>query len=235
MRLRRTLYILLFLPAVSLAQSLQGVVVDATSHLPLFPVTVVNVNTQQVSYTDATGFYTLPAKQGDKIAFSYIGYKTIEKYKPLSVIISTLNISLERREYELDVVYLKPGQLSQYQLDSINRAETYKIQLDRRPPSILSPASAIAEKFSRKAKRTYQFQKDFALGEIEKYVDNRYTPQLVTELTGLTGDSIGHFMYAYPMPYDFARVSSNLEMKMWIRDNYKMWIKKSSADTTRGH
>jgi hypothetical protein len=222
---------LFVIPAASVAQTLQGNVVDAVTQLPLYPVTVINVTTQQASYTDVNGFYTIAAKQGDKVAFSYIGYKTLEKYKPISVIISTMNIALEKREYELDEVYLRPGTLTQYQIDSTNRAETYKIQLGRRAPSLMSPASAIAEKFSRKAKQTYRFQQNFAMGEMEKFIDNRYTPELVTSLTGLTGDSIGHFMYAYPMPYDFARVSTNLEMKMWIRDNFRSWIKNKAIDT----
>jgi hypothetical protein len=49
--------------------------------------------------------------------------------------------------------------------------------------------------------------------------------------TGLTGDSIGYFMYAYPMPYDFVHTATSLEMKMWIRYNYKQWIKKDTVAT----
>jgi len=92
----------------------------------------------------------------------------------------------------------------------------------------MSPFSAIAEKFSKKSKRAFQFQKDFYRLESEKFIDTRYTPDLVNELTGATGDSIGHFMYAYPMPYDFARTASDLEIKMWIRTSYKVWARKDS-------
>jgi hypothetical protein len=136
---------------------------------------------------------------------------------------------MERVEYQLPEFQVRPGHLTKYQLDSLERAVTYKVVLQRRPPSaFVSPVSALAEKFSKKAKRAYQFQKDFAAGEIEKFVDTRYTPDLVAELTTLTGDSIGHFMYAYPMPYDFARTATDLELKAWIRDNYKQWMKQQS-------
>lgn len=229
MQFRGLFFPLLFLSLPTVAQTLQGVVTDAGTHKPLYPVTVVNVFTQQVAYTDANGFYNVPARQGDIIAFSYIGYKTVERRKPLSVIIATLNMSMERKEYELDAIILRPGHLSQYQFDSTERAITYKIYLQREHPSIMSPASAIAEKFSKKAKRTYQFQKDFAEGEANKFIDSRYTPALVTSLTGLTGDSIGYFMNTYPMPFDYARTASNLEMKMWIRENYKQWQEKADS------
>ena len=213
----------------SRAQTIQGIVTDGASHKPLFPVTVVNVISQQSVYTDEKGFYSIIANPGDVIAFSFIGYKTIEKPKPPSIIVATMNITLERMEYQLQEFQFRPGHLTKYQADSLERAITYKVPLQRRPPSPFnSPVSAIAEKFSQKAKRTYAFQKNFAAGEIEKFIDTHYTPELVTELTKLTGDSIGHFMYAYPMAYDFARNATDLEVKMWIRSNYKEWMKSTA-------
>lgn len=208
-------------------QTLQGVVTDKTTGKPIFPGTVVNVRTQQASLTDAAGFYTITAMQGDIIAFTCIGYKTVEKVKPPSVIIATLNVSMERTEYELDEVILRPGALTQYQFDSIQRAEIYKTPLQRKPPSpLMSPVSALAEKFSKKAQRIYQFQEDFVVAEQQKFIDTRYNPTMVSAITGLTGDSVAYFIYAYPMPYDFARTASALEIKMWVRDNYKQWMRK---------
>lgn len=209
---------------------MQGMVTDAVSYKPLFPVTVVNVNTQQASYTDANGFYSIPARPGDKIAFSYVGYKTAEKLKPVSVLIATQNIQMERREYELNEVFLRPDKLTQYQKDSIERRQVYRVALDRRPPSpVMSPVSALADKLSGKAQRIYRFQSEFAWWEKQKFIDNRYTPEVVTAMTGLTGDSLANFMAAYPMPYDYARTATNLEMKMWIRDNYKTWLQKADS------
>jgi hypothetical protein len=204
------------------AQTLQGVVVDANTGRPMYLVSIVNKHTQQVAFTDEKGFYSIPAVQGEVVLFSFIGYTPVERPKPPSVILATLNILMEPLEYQLKEFRFLPGHLTKYQSDSAERVSIYKIQLQREPPSPFnSPASAIAELFSKRAKRTYQFQKNFAAGEIEKFVDTRYTPALVTTLTGLTGDSIGHFMYAFPMPYDFARAGSDLEIKVWIRENFK--------------
>lgn len=218
---------------------MQGVVTDAATHKPLYPVTVVNLSTQAVAYTNENGLYTIIANQGDVVAFSYVGYKSIEKHKPPSVIIASINIQMERLEYQLQEFRFHLGNLTKYQIDSIDRAKTYKIPLSRTPPNpFASPASALAELFSKRAKRTYEFQQNFRNGEIEKFVDTRYTPELVTELTGFTGDTIGHFMYAYPMEYDFARLATDLEIKMWIRSNYRDWVAKRppvspAADTTK--
>lgn len=225
--------LLSIITSIANAQSLQGIVTDAHTHKPLAGATIVNVISQQISYTDVNGFYTISARQSDVIAYTFIGYKSIEKVKPISVLVATLNVELERSAYDLQEVFLRPGKLTQYQIDSADRAVTYKLPLQRRPPSpIMSPASALAELFSKRAKRTYQFQQNFIAGEIEKFIDTKYSPELVTAITGLTGDSIGYFMYAYPMPYDYARNASNLEIKMWVRDNFKNWIKKKSTDST---
>lgn len=198
----------------------------------MYPVTVVNTFTQKATLTDEHGLYVIPANQGDLISFSYIGYRTVEKTKPLSVIIATMNISMEQTDYLLDEFRIRPGMLSQYQIDSTERVAIYKVTLQRTHPNpVMNPASALAELFSQRAKRVYAFQKNFNAGEIEKFIDSRYSPDLVNRLTGLTGDSIGHFMYACQMPYDFARTATDLELKMWIRSNYKEWMKNVLTDT----
>ena len=58
----------------------------------------------------------------------------------------------------------------------------------------------------------------------------RYTPELVSEMTQLEGNAVYQFMAAYPMEKDYAYVASDLEIKMWIRNNYKQWMKKPEKD-----
>ncbi len=223
--------LLLLIAGSATAQTMQGIVFDAGTRRPIWPVTVVNIRTQEAVLTSENGFYSIHAEQGDKIAFSYVGYKAELRPKPPSVIVATQDVFLTRTETQLQEVKVRLRQYTKFQLDSIERRSIYKLQLQRRPPSAFaSPVSAIAEKFSKKAKRTYAFQKEFARMEDEKWIDSRYTPELVTELTGITGDTIGHFMYAYPMAYDFARAASDLEIKLWIRENYRAWIKKDTIN-----
>ncbi len=231
--MRYLVLILVLISHASEAQTLQGIVTDAATGKPLYPVTVVNLYTQQSTLTDDHGQYVIPAKQGNLIAFSFVGYKTVQKTKSFSTIITTMNVAMEQTEYQLEEFSIRPGIFSGYQLDSQERAAIYKLPLQRTHPNPFnSPVSALAELFSKTAKRTYAFQQIFEAGEIEKFVDSRYTPDLVARLTGLTGDSIGHFMYACQMPYDFARSATDLELKMWIRSNFKEWLKAQAADTT---
>lgn len=55
---------------------LSGIILDADSLEPLPFVTVVVKNNKRGTITDYFGFFTIVARAGDSISFSYVGYKT---------------------------------------------------------------------------------------------------------------------------------------------------------------
>ncbi len=185
-----------------------------------------------IAYTNESGYYTIAARPGNQLTFSYVGYNTVIKATPGAILVGTLDLVMSQAEYQLPEYRLRQSNKTQYQLDSAERKSIYHSELERKHASgVSSPFSAIAEKFNKKAKRTFRFQNEYNDREAQRFIDTRYTPELVGTVTRLTGDSIGHFMYAYPMPYDFARSASLLELKMWIRSNYKLWMKKPPEET----
>ncbi len=209
----------------SVAQTLKGQVRDKLTKQPLYPVSVINLTTQKVTYTNEQGYYYIEVTAGQKIAFSYIGYRAEQYMMPISVGAYTKDIEMESVSYQLQEIILTPD-YTPYQKDSINKVKTYRGALTRQKSSpVSSPFSFVAEKFNKRSKQLFKFQKNFVKWEEEKFVDTRYTPQLVEEMTGMTGDSVGYFMSAYPMPYDYARAASELEIKMWILYNHKEWVK----------
>jgi hypothetical protein len=207
------------------AQVLKGIVTEAQTGKPLSSVTVVNITTQESSYTDENGHFSLPLTNGRQIVFSFVGYKTIQKYITDEELSSSVRIAMPILRYELQELILRPN-YTPYQSDSLHRRKVYSRTLAwKRTGSIMSPFSLLADWLSHKSKQRYTFQKNYNRWEDEKYIDTRYTPQLVESLTGLTGDSIGYFMNANPMPYDYARTATELELKMWVRYQYRLWIK----------
>jgi len=213
------------------AQILEGVITDSLTGNPITPVSINNMSNQRSATVNAHGLYIIPAQKGDSLTFFSPGYKMITKKISQTIGMSArMNISLIPLNHDLDEVVIRGAKRYDYHTDSVEGAALYKKALDRTHPSpFTSPVSAIAEQFSRKAKEEYKFQKDFEKTETEKFIDTRYTAEIVSNVTGIKGDSVGHFMYQYPMPYDFARVASDLEVKMWIRNNYKAWIKEQPA------
>ena len=187
-------------------------------------VTIVNLATTQTVYSNARGEFSIAAKNGAQIAFSYFGYKTVQKVAPPGINYAEVQVEMRPLNYQLKEYTVRPG-ISPYQVDSAERRQTFSRALSRQRSSIMSPFSFLAERLSKNSKRIYRFQKSYEVWEDSRFIDSRYTPELVYALTGLQGDSLANFMNANPMPYDYARSATELELKMWIRFAYKQWMK----------
>lgn len=212
------------------AQTLQGVVTDNEGSEALIAVSVSNKTRNLTTITDLDGKYNIAAQKGDEIEFSYVGYYPLSIMMPEDGNIFR-RVSLKKKLFSLDEVVIGPS-YTPYQLDSIARRKTYSLALSRERVSstvmgsIFSPASALAEQFSKKSKQRFRFQKNFVKWEDQKFVDTRYSSEEVATLTGLQGDTLAAFINAHPMPADYARTATDLEIKMWIKYNYREWMKK---------
>lgn len=224
--LKRLLFIyVLFFCRTTAAQTLHGVVTEAQTGKSLYPVSIINVSTQQTATTNQFGAFSIPATEGQQAIFSMVGYKEQRKYITAELLKGGIRVALPFLTYELNEFILRPN-YTPYQLDSLRRRSTYSRTLAwKRSSSVMSPVSFIADRVSKKSRQRYKFQKNFNKWEDEKFIDTRYTPELVSSLTGLTGDSLGYFMNACIMEADYARNATELELKMWIRYNYKQWLK----------
>lgn len=216
---------LLLIGSACYAQSLSGVITDAQKHRALFPVTVFNTATQKAVYTNEFGAFSISASAGQKIYISYVGYKNEEILVTEENLAKPVQIKMQLMSYELDEFVFHRGP-TQYQKDSAHRRDVYSRTLEwKRSSSIASPFSFVADRLSHDSKARYRFQKNYNKWEDEKFVDTRYTPALVAEQTGLSGDSLAFFMNSNPMPYDYARSASEMELKMWIRYQCREWRK----------
>ena len=205
------------------AQILKGRVVAGETGKPLAAVAVYNGASKQTSYTDSQGAFTISAKKGDEVSFSFVGYKSQRKTVPPALGVAEMYIELFRLSYELDEFTLRP-RYTPYQMDSMERKATYARALAReKGGSVMSPVTFIAERLSKKSKQVFNFQKSFNYWEDVKFVESRYSPELVQSLTGLRGDTLANFMNSNLMPLDYARAASDLEIKIWIREHYKAW------------
>ncbi len=193
---------------------------------PLPQVVIVDMITGQTTTSDMQGNFFLPAGAGDSLSFSFDGYHTVQKAanpaELLLVELLPLNVNLEEH-----VVH----NLTQFQKDSIEMATTYSKELNTKPVKVgwsnangggvTGLIGAPVKKMSRSYKRNKRFKENFKKDMEQKYIDTRYTPELVTSVTGFAGDTVITFINHYPMDYSFARSATDLELKMWIRQNYK--------------
>ncbi|WP_129019493.1 peptidase associated/transthyretin-like domain-containing protein [Edaphocola flava] len=224
------LIILLFLALQSEAQkTLSGVVMDLERSEPVPYVTLTNLRTDIATQAGAKGAFSLEAKAGDRIKINRLGIEstvftvTEEMFSSYQRIIVQYSIGTLA---EVDVTALTP-----YQRDSLYRDSLYRPTLAREkdkaevvitPVGILitNPFSSWVQYLVPKTRQKWKFQKNFAKWEEQKFVETVYTPELVSSITGLKGDSCAYFMNAYPIPVQMARTAKETELKSWIKANY---------------
>lgn len=212
------------------SQVLEGVVTDYDAGTAMAGVVLRNVETNQGGTTNADGKFKIRASKNDEIEFSYLGYYSFRMRMPEASNVFR-RLSLKKKLFELDEIEIRPD-YTPYQLDSIERRKTYNLALNRGFASssvlgsVFSPASALAEQFDKKSKQIKRFQENYFKWEDQKFIDTRYSFGEVEKLTNLHGDTLAAFINTYPMPVDYARTASDLEIKMWIKYNYREWIKK---------
>src|SRR3984957_6213809 len=184
--------VLLSTPAVS-QQVLTGKVRQKTTDAILTSVTVVNHTQGKHNISDAGGNYRIIASPGDTITFSSAGYHADTTY----VVTSELEnkdgyiVYLEPNLVELPSVLV--GQLSNYQLDSIQRKEdyawldqTHKVRLagDQTPTDGVGITFSPVSYFSPEQKNLRQLRQRVKSEEKDYYIDSRFPSSYVSMVTG---------------------------------------------------
>ncbi|RYD99820.1 MAG: carboxypeptidase-like regulatory domain-containing protein [Sphingobacteriales bacterium] len=217
----------LTLNAVAYAQHISGTVFDDQDNTPLQSAVILNKRTGNLALSDQKGMYRLHAKYGDTLNI------TLVSYEPVSFTVK------ETKQEFVQNIYLRPeadmletfevSTLTPYQRDSLARRNLYNAPLNREWISggraVFSPATALAQQFSRKTKQRRRFQLNYNDWENQRYIESRYTAEFVAAVVPLHGDTLVSFINNYPIAADFARAATDLELKMWIRYNYLEWEK----------
>jgi hypothetical protein len=229
MRACLLIQLLLFSYVSAHAQLLYGTIFDFDSKETVPGVTILNKRNNSIVLADDKGHFKIGVLAGDTLIFSHTAYR------PYTYIVSFFidrkyeTITMMHKEYRLKETTVKS--LTKYEQDSIATRELYKQPIRQQPGKVENHygfgivseglISRWVGNLTGYNKRLKHFQKKLKEDEKQKFIGSRYNMKLVAELTGLEGDSAAHFMYAYPMPYDYARAATDLEIKMWIRNNYK--------------
>jgi hypothetical protein len=213
----------LFICANTIAQiKITGLVKNNAKEL-LMSASVSNKNLRTGVFTDRNGKYSIIAYAGDTIEFSYIGYVSYEYIVAEGGTVIEKNIVLSKKANILKGVIISA--LTPYQKDSLARVRLYDDVLGyTQETSMKSPISSMYQQFSKKYKDLRKFQEQFASLEQQKFIDTKYTYELVSSQTKLEGEAVAHFMNSYPMEYEFARAASEIELKMWVRTKYKKYF-----------
>ncbi|MBS1644679.1 MAG: hypothetical protein JST36_06530 [Bacteroidetes bacterium] len=227
---------LLFLLPLALpvqGQQFHGKVYDEDRNIPLASVLVTNLHSNAMWVSDKDGNIAFTALPGELLRFHLPGYHDYDlrifSDKDL------IKVGMVRAPIELaEVEVLSP--MARYRRDSTFNRQFFHKELGYAGRQtkmnysggigIDGPFSALALWASGKKKYYKNFQKELVALEDMRYASIRYTPELVKAQTGLDDSGANAFIRAHPIPNDFVRYASELELKMWVRNEYRAAGKK---------
>lgn len=226
MRMKAFILLLLILPLTTVAQNiLKGRVYSSGDEGRLTGVSITNLNTRQSAVSRLDGSYNIGAVEGDKVTFFSLGYKVDTVTVEFELLKSGYDPYLIDNFKTLSTVTVT----GDYKADSLERRQEYENIYNREtritggntPQAgagiVLSPFSY----FSKQNKETKRLKKRLKQQEEDYYIDYVFPAGLVTQVTGLKGDSLALFMYQYRPSYLFARQSDRTNLLLYINDKYK--------------
>lgn len=222
-------------------QSIEGIVFDKDSKAPVPYTTISNKRTKQVTYSDINGGYKIDGLFGDTLFFSHPGYSF--SYKVINTGTQNQWAYIEKQRHELEEVEIL-SDMAKFKKDSATKHTIYRKTLKdagHTPSAGFNNGFAVDGLFtslafwiSGKGKKNRKFSETLIYHEQSKFIGLKYNPLVVSEQTNLSEEEAQQFMMEYPMPYDYARAASDLEVKMWIRTNYREWVKRPKTTDSTG-
>jgi len=194
----------------------------------LVSVSIQNITQRKYDLSDERGNYQIPAKEGDQLAFSSVGYRTDTLIVTPVMLAGDCPIFLEPRVETLRSFQV--GSLSNYQLDSMARREEYKwiyehgnvqrVEKERKGDGV-GISLDLFRNASRKDMDREKLKKRLIREEQEHYIDYRYSREYVSRLTHLKGDSLQKFMEQFRPSYDYTRKAATVDILIFVNDSYK--------------
>jgi hypothetical protein len=224
---------------------ISGVVTECKKNVPLSYVHVINETSKLACLADLNGNFTIYAKSGDILKFSYIGFKPafidmkIEELNNFqSICLSSdtillkevvvlpysnynefkqrfMALKVESKEYAIPGVTLKE-RTTLHNFDDEKYVKSLGFALS-------SPISALYYNFSRHQKnirKYYQFENE----KWQQYaIDQKYNREIVGNLTGLKDDKLTVFMAWCNFSKDYLIIASEYDIALKIKEKYILY------------
>ena len=216
---------------------IRGAVYDS-SRLVSIPMVRVRSTGGAVAYTDSVGHYSIFVNPRDSIAFDYKGKSTSlfpvrDIRYPQGFDISLQVTVADRYRTLKEVIVIGKS----YRQDSIENRERYRKAFEydggltinsgggMMGGAGLDPNSLINLFRFRRNKSMKSLQSRLLSEEAEKFVNYRFTKNMVKNLTGLEGGDLDRFMVVYRPSYEFAATTTDYQFYQYILDASRLYRK----------
>jgi len=209
-------------------QSLSGKVRKKENQETLGSVNIYNQTQRKHNLSDEEGNYRIAASPGDVVIFSFVGYRTDTVAVTAALLRADYPVLMDLRAVSLQAVTV--GSLSNYQLDSLERRQVYSWIYEQEPQPVVERQRQgdgvgvelnVIPHGSSEVRYRLQLKKRILKEEDKHYVDFRFSPEYVSHLTRLQGDSLKQFMVRFRPTYEYCRKAANVDMLVYISDSFK--------------
>ncbi|MDQ0105173.1 hypothetical protein J2T02_000256 [Chitinophaga terrae (ex Kim and Jung 2007)] len=180
-----------------------------------------------------SGRFYIEAVPGDTLEFSMLSYTS--RLFTVPSMSSTHDIYLQKRLFDLQGVNVKG---KNYHNDSLAMREEYGRYFNYKKPGAIdvlktlpaNPITALTYLVPSKArKRKEEFKEQLVYWEKEKYIDYRYSPEVVEKMTKLQSPELDSFMLKYRPTYQFLNSASEYDLLLFIKQSFEEY-KKSKTE-----
>ncbi len=228
--------LLFFLAFSSMAfsqQQMVGKIEKKGSTEILIDVNVTNLSQKKYNVSDLGGNYRIPALPGDTVIFSSSGYLPDTLFVSQSMFTDNYLVQLNPRIIILPSINV--DEMKNFELDSIKRREDYRFIYEKKHPVKLwnekRPGDGPGLNFSpigylsKIEKQKRRLKKRLRLEEEVEYIDYKFSPYRIAQLSRLRGDSLQIFLLRYRPTYQFCRIASNQDILIYTNDKLKLFRK----------
>ncbi|HEX7366614.1 MAG TPA: hypothetical protein VF273_05920 [Pelobium sp.] len=206
-------------------EPLAGLVFDKDTKQRLNRVTITNLRTKQTIYNNNKGEFTIAAKPGDILVSKLSNYKadTLKVTNQNAVI-----IYLQRLAIPLPEVLFKDSVLqAKAKYEATKKAFNQAVRLGNNK-DILNISNgnvglgidAIWSAFSKEGKNARHLMEIMERDYQNNMVDQIFTKELVTRVTGLKGDKLLVFMLNFRPSYNFIMQANEYALISFIKQAY---------------
>lgn len=209
---------------------LSGMVADQDTKTGLPFVSIVNKRTMTGTLSNESGRFYIEAVPGDTLEFSMLSYTP--KILLVPGMSSSQDVYMQKRLFELQGVNVRG---KNYRNDSLALRDEYGRYFDYRKPGAMdvlktlpaNPITALSYLVPSKVrKRKEQFHEQLVYWEKEKFIDYRYSPELVGRMTKLQSPELDSFMYKYRPGYQFLNSASDYDLLLYIKQSFEEYQKQ---------
>lgn len=211
----------------ALGESVQGIVMDGQTKQRISRVFVYNPKNDAGNYNNTRGEFTIEAQPGDVLIAA------AEGYYPDTISVTpqkTLIFQLQRSAIRIQEVSIVVRRSPEEQLKETQREYSTAYSkgsggnlLSVGPTGAGLNIDALYKMISREGKNARRLQEIIERDYRESVIDYRFTPELVSQTTGLTGDTLKDFMVQYRPSYFFVLGSSEYNLIFYIRSSFAQY------------